>query len=116
MRSWAYARDDSKTLFIKLEDLTGNPVDGFGTILEHCGIRPEQSLLAEIMTDYTKKKMRQRDLKSRARDKSHYRQGSTDWREIFTEKHRDVFREVTGNLPELLGYPPTDTASLQKRK
>ena len=104
MRSWAYARDDDHTLFIRLEELGAAPVDGFLNIMEHCGISIERPTLEEVLTDYTKEKMRERDLAVRDGDTSHYREESTDWRDAFTERHRQLFREVTGNLVDLLGY------------
>ncbi len=105
MRSWAYAADDPKTLFVKLEDLSADPVGGFSEIMDHCGIELSTSKLEEVLADYTKDKMRQRDLRTRSDDeRSHYRQTPSDWREVFTAEHRELFRDVTGDLVELLGY------------
>lgn len=105
MRSWAYARDDEHVLFIRLEDLAEEPVAGFAEIMEHCKIPLSTAQLEEILKDYTKEKMRRRDLEVRGQDeRSHYRKESTDWRQAFDPEHRELFRDVTGNLLGLLGY------------
>jgi hypothetical protein len=105
MRGWAYAAEDPRTLFVKLESLSEEPVKGFRRILDHCEIDVDSQLLEDVLGDYTKEKMRQRDLRERHRDKSHYRKKETDWRDTFDPEHVDAFRDVAGNLPELLGYP-----------
>jgi hypothetical protein len=105
MRSWAYAEGDPDTLFVRLEDLSSAPVQGFMEIMEHCRISIGRPELEEILASYTREKMRKRDLEVRDDpERSHYRSTPSDWREVFTERHRELFRDVTGDLVELLGY------------
>ena len=56
------------------------------------------------LKDYTKEEMRKRDMEDRDEDKSHYRKQSTGWEEEFTDKHKQEFYEITGNLVDILGY------------
>lgn len=105
MRGWAYAQDDPRTVFVRLEDLSNNPVGGFMKIMNHCEISIRRWKLEEILSSYTRDKMRQRDLEVRDdSERSHYRAKPSDWRQLFTDRHRELFRDVTGDLVELLGY------------
>ncbi len=105
VRSWLEADDDAHVKFVRLEDLADNPFEGYRAIMDHCQIDIGDAKLEEVLKDYTKEKMRERDLEVRGEDaKSHYRRGGSDWREVFTEEHERLFRQVNGNLVELMGY------------
>jgi len=106
MRSWVeLGAMDKKIMFVKFEKLTEHPVEVFKSILMHCDVEMPTSTLAGILEDYTKDRMRKRDLAHRAdKSESHYRIRSSSHVEEFNDDHYALFREVTGNLLEVLGY------------
>lgn len=106
MRTWMYHADDPHVLIVRFEDLTQDPLRCFGEIFEHCGVAMPSATLESVLDDYTKAKMRERDLRRRPdAPESHYRVRTSDHREVFTPKHYELFHEVTGDLVSLLGYP-----------
>jgi hypothetical protein len=49
--------------------------------------------------------MREKDLNKRLdNSESHYKKQNSDWREVFTKNHEDLFYQITGNLIDILGY------------
>jgi hypothetical protein len=105
MRTWMQNADDERVLIIKFEGLTADPERHFGRILEHCGIEMSSSTLGEVLGDYTKRTLRQKDLARRkAGEESHYRKKSSDWTGVFTAEHEELFRRINGDLLEVLGY------------
>lgn len=104
MRDWWRHRDDSELLVVRFEDLVSDPVKEFGAILRHCGYGVSREWLQEILSRYTKEKMRKRDLKRRNGERSHYRKDRKGWRDLFTDQHRELFRSANGHLVQDLGY------------
>lgn len=104
MRTWVYNSSDPNVLLVRFEDLVTDPFEGFVTIFNFCQIDIPDQVLKTVLEDYTKEEMRRRDLQGRIGSKSHYRETSADWREIFTDKHKQLFYAITGNLIETLGY------------
>jgi len=104
MRSWIYNQEDPNVLIVKFEDLTKEPLETYNEIFKHCEYEIPTQTLKDVLDNYSKEKMRKKDLKQREDNKSHYRKKKTDWREVFTEEHLDLFYKQTGNLVELLGY------------
>ena len=106
MRSWLeLSVNDANVMLVKFEDVTREPLDVFGRIMKHCGIVMDVDVLANILSDYDKDKMRQRDLAARSdRTESHYRFRASAHEEEFTDFHNKLFRDITGNLLEVLGY------------
>ena len=105
MHDWWHHRDDSKLLVVRFEDLASNPVEQFNRIFRHCGYEIDQDQLRSVLSRYTKEKMRKRDLERRNGGRSHYRKDKKDWRELFTDRHRSLFKSLNGRLVENLGYP-----------
>lgn len=106
MRSWIeLSGNDKNVMHVKFEEITSRPVEVFGRIMEHCGITVETHVLASILSEYEKDKMRQRDL-ARRNDKteSHYRFEASSHEREFSEMHYKLFRDITGDLLEVLGY------------
>ncbi len=108
MRSWVeLGREDPDILFLKFEDITSRPLEGIESILRHCGLDYSAAEVSGIVGDYTKDRMRERDLAHRQdKTESHYRFKSSSHRDEFEAEHYQLFREVTGNLIEVLGYEP----------
>lgn len=105
IRTWMYHRDDPHVRIVRFEELTSNPEGELAEVLSHCRLRIPQELLLQVMQDYTKEKMRSRDLQRRPDGvDSHYRARSSDHRDTFTPRHYELFEQVTGDLLDLTGY------------
>ena len=106
MRSWVeLGAKDKRIMFVKFEEITGDPVSYFKKILAHCEVAMCDDTLMEILEDYTKDRMRRRDLARRAdKTESHYRAQASSHLGEFSDDHYALFRAVTGNLVEVLGY------------
>lgn len=107
MRTWAYHSSDPNVMMVRFEDLISEPLAEFGRIFDFCKLEVPDAVLSEVLHDYTKEKMRERDLKRRRHGtkRSHYRRKETDWRSVFADEHRDLFYSITGDLVDILGYP-----------
>jgi hypothetical protein len=105
MRTWAYHAHDPRVRFVRFEELTKDPLAELGALLEHCRLEVPESVLASVLDDYTKAKMRERDLARRPHlSDSHYRSKSSHHADVFTAEHYRLFEAVTGDLVSLLGY------------
>lgn len=110
MRSWIYNSDDPKVLIIRFEDLVNDPVKNLDKVFRHCDVEIPQKMLSEVVADYIKQGMRERDerrnllMKRSTSDKSHYRRSSGDWQDVFTQHHIQLFNRINGDLVRLLGY------------
>ena len=104
MRTWWNQRDDPHLLFVRFEDLTSHPHAEYTKIFEHCGIEVGDQLLQSVLQRYTKEEMRKRDMEKRKGGKSHYRKGKKGWRDLFEERHMELFSKMNGDLIEQLGY------------
>jgi hypothetical protein len=107
MRTWKNNEDDPNIRIYKFEDIADDPLDVFKNLFDFCNIHIPESHLQSVLSDYTKEKLRAKDLEKRKdQTDSHYRVKGSNFREAFTKKHMEHFREVTGNLSEFLGYDP----------
>jgi len=106
LRSWVeLSKGDSNVRFVKFEEMTDSPGSSFEELLTFCGFDFDREHIDSILSKYTKSNMRKTDLKNRSEDsESHYREKSSSFRDEFTTDHSHLFRQVTGNLVELLGY------------
>lgn len=105
MRDWVQqAESDPDVFVVKMEEMTGHSVESFRRIFNHCQIDIPQDVLESVLGDYDKSGMRRRNDRRRKGEKSDYRDVSKNWRREFTERHHSIFREVNGNLVELLEY------------
>lgn len=107
MRTWKINENDPSLLILKFESLKNDPLFSFKKIFEHCNVIIPEETLQAVLADYTKNKMRKKDLATR-KDKaeSHYRWKGSDFRDSFNHAHLEHFKQVTGNLVEYLGYEP----------
>ncbi len=100
-----YHLDDPRVMVVQFEQLTREPVAVLTSVMEHCNLQVPDTLLTEVLDDYTKTKMRQRDLAQRPDvPDSHYRSRSSRHEETFTDGHYELFSDVTGDLLSVLGY------------
>ena len=59
----------------------------------------------EILEDYSKENMRKRDLARRKyKSESHYRIQSSNWKDVFTSRHEELFNAINGDLLKVLNY------------
>jgi len=106
MRSWTELSGNDKNIHIvKFEDLTTRPNEEFKSIFMFLNIGIPDYLIEEMTTDYSKDRMRQKDLhKRKDTSESHYRTKGSHHSDVFTDEHYAMFYESTGNLVEALGY------------
>lgn len=121
MEKWDYSRPN--VLEVRMEDLTSNPHAGWLQVLGFLGLlgRPDERTavrqipadrLAEIVESHAFARLTGgRELGKEDRY-SHFRKGiSGDWRNYFTPRHVDRFREKHNTLLRKLGYETADTWS-----
>jgi len=107
LRSWqqGVSADDRLRIF-KYEELTDERQFATWTqLLAHCDIAMPDDVLREVLSEYAFTAL----TKGRERGKedvtSHLRKGvQGDWRNHFTPAVEKKFREVTGDLVDVLGY------------
>ena len=105
LRTWIYHAGDPSVMLVKFEELTAKPKEVFADIMRHCRVDIAPKDLVEILDDYTKDKMRERDMRHRSTgEESHYRQRGSTHDGVFTERHYEAFYSATGDLTKLLGY------------
>jgi hypothetical protein len=105
VRDWIQNQEDPNLLIVKFEDLISYPEAHYKSIFNYCNIDIPDFILESVIADYTKEKMREKDLNKRLdNSESHYKKQNSDWREVFTKNHEDLFYQITGNLIDILGY------------
>jgi hypothetical protein len=107
MKAWDYGQPE----FIELtyEELIGDEGRSFERIFRHYGFKQdvvEHSVDIAIRLSF--RKVARRPV-GEVQEHAHLRSGKPgQWQEVFTPAHRTLFRELTGNLVERLGYSPGD--------
>lgn len=108
MRSWINNRGDQDVLFVRFEDMKSNPAAVLNQILNFCELEFDQKCVKKVVSDYSKERMREIDLKKRlVGSESHYRAKSSNHKYVFKDSHYDHFYSTTGDLVQVLGYPST---------
>ena len=104
IRTW-YKNSDELVKIVKFEALRDNPHEAFMTILDWCELDVPGEVVVSVLDDYTKAKMRERDLRRRHEgEESHYRLGGSDHRTSFPVEHYRHFERVAGDLVDVMGY------------
>ena len=108
MAGWDYHRPDYCEL--RYEDLIADERTWFERVFRHYGFRDdavsEALTIAERLSFSNSSK---RNL-GEVTEGSHLRSGKPgQWREEFSERHRDLFKRLTGDLLIRLGYESDDT-------
>ena len=105
MRSWALNFGDPNVLPVYFEDIVTRPQAVIQDILNFAGVEADAMEIAAVTQDYTKSKMRERDLQKRVQgSESHYRSKASRHTDAFEQDHYDHFYRSTGDLVEILGY------------
>lgn len=102
--SWLAPCRKGKAMLVRYEDLIADEQREFAKIIEYCQIDIPASKLAEIVdsNSFTKRAGRKRGEEDIS---SHYRKGvSGDWRNHFTDRVKDVFKQKFGQLLIDTGY------------
>ena len=107
IRGWDYA--NPKFLEIKYEGLITRPEETFRGLFAHYGFNDDAISLGLSVADklhftnQTKRELGQRQ------EMRHLRSGRPgQWRDYFTQTHKDFFKEIHGDLLILLGYESTN--------
>jgi hypothetical protein len=102
LRSWATAPRSEAVRLVRYENLTGeHQQEEVDRLLRHCGIVLPPAELEGLLSRYSFSRMRS------DRQGSHYRKGKAgDWRNHFDDDIHEAFTAATGDLVDVLGYPP----------
>jgi hypothetical protein len=104
VRTW-YINSDELVKIVKFETLRDNPLETFMSILDWCELDVPEEAVVAVLDDYTKDKMRERDLRRRQEgEESHYRLRGSDHRTSFGVEHYRHFERVAGDLVDVMGY------------
>ncbi|WP_118826108.1 sulfotransferase domain-containing protein [Salinibacter ruber] len=105
MKDWVLnAEEDPNVSVFRFENLVEKPVDTFLSIFRHCKIEIPRDSLKSILTDYSKKKMREKHNRTRQTVNKRYVTERNSWRDVFDEHHKELFSKVNGKLVQILGY------------
>jgi hypothetical protein len=103
MAAWNYAQPEF--IEVRYEDLIRDEGAYFERMFRHYGFRDDAvECSAELAARFSFRRFGCRSLGEFSRGDS-MRSGETgQWHEVFTPAHRALFRELTGNLLDRLGY------------
>lgn len=105
-RSWADApTKDPNVMLVKYEKLIAlDNAALFRQVLRHCDIRIPDNQLNDLLKSYSFEKLSGRQ-RGEEDQKAHYRKGvQGDWKNYFTDKIQNRFREVSGDLLTVWRY------------
>lgn len=103
MATWDYGTGN--IMEIRFEELVADPHSGFSRILRHLDMKIPDARLAEILASYSFEVLSGGRSRGTEDAGAHYRRGVPgDWREHLEPRHRNLFRELHGNLANRLGY------------
>lgn len=109
LEDWFRHKSD-KICLIKYEDMFGDRQYAvFSDLLRHCDINLSGKKIESILQKYSFKNMSGREQGCEDAN-HHYRKGTAgDWKNYFTEAHKDLFKELSGKLLIRCGYEKDDT-------
>lgn len=102
---WIHAPVDSRVMMFKYEDLFGEKqFETFTALMAHLEVPISPADLREVLGRNQFKHIAGR--KQGTEDvHHHYRMGiAGDWKNHFTEEHKALFKSLSGNLLQELGY------------
>jgi hypothetical protein len=106
MANWDY--DSESVLELKFEELIGDPLAGFSSVLSHLGLDVPRLRLEEILAATSFEVLSGGRSRGQEDVTAHYRRGIPgDWRQHFELRHKDYFAQLTGDLAVKLGYAPS---------
>jgi len=104
LEGWFKQKSENVKL-IKFEDFFGpKQLTIFSELLEHCDINLTNNEIDMLLDKYSFQKISGR--KQGTEDiKHHYRKGTPgDWRNHFTNEHKNIFKDLSGSLLVTCGY------------
>jgi len=104
LNGW-FTQNSPNIKLIKFEDIFGNKQKQiFTELINHCGIKIPEEHINSLLDKYSFKKISGRKL-GKEDINHHYRKGTPgDWKNYFTEEHKDLFKELSGDLLITCGY------------
>jgi hypothetical protein len=98
-------QDSDNIRLVKYEDIFGvHQQKVFADLMKHCDINLSDSVIKLILKKYSFKNMTGRAQGSED-VKSHYRKGiAGDWKNYFTDGHKELFKSLCGDLLIKSGY------------
>ncbi len=103
IKDWDY--NNPKFFEIKYENLITRSEETFRELFEHYGFNDDAMSLALDVADKLHFKNRAKRELGREQKMQHLRSGKPgQWREYFTEAHKNLFKEIHGGLLIRLGY------------
>ncbi len=107
MKNWNY--DDPRFIEVKYETLFGQPETTFRELFTHYGFHDDAISLALDVADKLSFNNRTKRSFDQERKGRHMRSGKPgQWRDYFTEAHKEQFKELHGDLLVRLGYEPNN--------
>ena len=107
IKTWDY--DDPNFIELKYETLIARSQETFRGLFEYYGFHDEAISLALDVADRLHIKNRTKRKLRRARKTQHLRSGKPgQWQDYFTQAHKDLFKEIHGDLLVRLGYEPNN--------
>lgn len=102
---WIHAPTDERVKFFKYEDLFGeSQFKTFQSLMKHLSIDISDDELQEVLSRNQFQKISGRH-KGTENVHHHYRKGvAGDWKNHFTEEHKKLFKTLSRNLLQELGY------------
>jgi len=100
-----FKQKSKKIKLIKFEEIFGEKqYNVFSRLLKHCNINISTTDIKFLLEKYSFKNISGR--KQGSEDiKHHYRKGiSGDWKNHFTNQHKDLFKKLSGSLLVICGY------------
>lgn len=100
MSSWLKSEEDPNVIICKYEDLIDkNQGDSFRNIFNHCGLDLQENQLITLLDKYSFEKLSKGRKQGSEDPKSHFRKGiSGDWKNYFTQQHKQLFKDLAGKL------------------
>ncbi len=113
VESWLESplRSDGSLLVLKYEELLADPVGGLSAAMEFLGVPVARERAEQTIEAYSAERMRERERRTRFHERKKRQDimfvraaRAGDWAETFAPADEALFREVTGDLLERLGY------------
>jgi stalled ribosome alternative rescue factor ArfA len=104
VRTWWENKGDPHVHVIKFENLVNKPKEKWNKIFNKLNLNISEQKVKNVLSKYTKEKMRERDNRKGKGDMSHYRKNKKGWKELFTKEHIKMFENINGNIVKDLGY------------
>lgn len=105
VRSWHRNRDENRSLIVRYEDLLSDTESIFTRIARLLGLDDSEDTVQEIVRAHSFENVSGGRERGRHSESSFYRKGvSGDWRNHFTDRVREVFKENAGGFWVDHGY------------